>query len=61
MLERIAGKQVRLALLEQIRQRQIDRPHGAMEVDRPEQLGLDAHESDQGVDAAIVNRQPHAR
>ena len=39
MLERIAGKQKSLAVGEQVGQRQVDRPHRAMKIDRAKQFG----------------------
>ncbi len=58
MLLRIAGEEISLAVGEQVGQRQVDRPHRAMEIDRAEQLCPHADEADQGRKAAAVDRQP---
>ena len=58
VFQRVAGKDVPLALDEQVLQGQVDRPHGAMKIDGPEQLGADGDESHQGRQPALVDREP---
>ena len=60
MFQRIAGKQQVPAVGKQVGQGQVDRPHRAMEVDRPKQLGPHRDEPHQRRQAAVVDRQPLA-
>jgi len=48
MFERIAGKQVRLALEEEFLQAEVDCSNRAMEIDRPEQFSPDRNKPDEG-------------
>ena len=54
----IAGEQLLAAVGEQIPQRQVDRPHGAMKVNRPEQFRPGRHKTQQRVDAFLMHGQP---
>ena len=47
-----------LAVAEKLLKLQVDGPDGAMEVDRPEQLGSNGNEPHQGREAPLVDRQP---
>ncbi len=57
MFEGVAGEYKVPAIAKQFRQRQVNRSHGAVEIDGPEQLAADLHELEQRVDAAGMNRQ----
>ena len=53
----LPGNRVALALGEQVAQRQIDRPHGAVKINRAKQLRPHADKLHQRRQAAMVNRQ----
>ncbi len=61
ILPGIAGKEVRLAVGKQLGERDVDGAHGAVEVDRAEQLGADGDEADQRGQPALVDGQPARR
>ena len=57
VVERVAGKEVLAAVGEQVLQRQVDGPDGAVEIDGAKQFGPHAHEAHQRVDSAVMDRQ----
>ena len=57
VLQRVAGKQVLFAGTKQVFQGLVDRPHGAMEIDRAKQLAPGLPKSHQGIHAPVVDRQ----
>ena len=61
VLQRIAGKQQLLAVAKQVLQRQVDRPHGAVEIDGAEQLALVCMNRISAFEPAVMDRQPALR
>ena len=57
MFQRIAGKQMPLAVEKQFLQPQVDRPHRAMKIDRPKQFRPHRDEPHQGRKPPLVNGQ----
>src|SRR5262245_25261181 len=61
MLQGIARKKQVLALPKQVGQREVDCSNRTMEVDRSKQLSSDPQESDQSVQATVVDRKSRWR
>ena len=61
VLAGVAREKQALAVEEDVLQGEVDGPDGAMEVDRAEQFGADADETDQGGEAPLVDGQPLGR
>ena len=58
MIKRIAREQKLFALAEQVFERFVDRPYGAMEIDGAEQLATRLPKANERVHAAGMNREP---